>query len=460
MKAEDLEGLLGGLTPLLEPYIGRQRWARHDADGAGPAAPAGRLSIAKAELLEGYEPPTLWLLVRRDGDLYQLLIGLRPEDEPLDLGERDVLGVFTAAGGTAAGGTGAEGKAWFAYDGLADAEIVRHLAAAMGVTGVEDAIVRPVGAEQSNSSVVLGQEVILKLFRRLQPGSNPDVEVSTGLDRVGFNHLASPLGVWTRDGYDLAVAQEFLAGGSEGWALALTSLRDLYASEEEDPAAAGGDFASEARRIGEMTARMHIALGKAFGVHPPALTEWANALVEQVDGLGLGPNVRRRAEELASRLVAVKDVPSIRVHGDLHLGQVMRADAGWFVLDFEGEPARPVAERRLPWPPAKDVAGMVRSFAYAAAAVLHERESSEREALEGRARAWEQRNRQAFLDGYASVEGLEAVLPEADSDTDAYGVLLDFFELDKAMYELGYERAHRPDWEPIPLAAIERLAEG
>ncbi|MHB1445045.1 MAG: maltokinase N-terminal cap-like domain-containing protein [Acidimicrobiales bacterium] len=438
MKAEDL---LSGIAPLLEPYIGRQRWAVADS--------AEMASVEKAELLDGFEPPTLWLLVRRHGDLYQLLIGLRPKDEPLDLGERDVLGVFAAAG-----------KTWFAYDGLADADIVRHLAVTMGATGVEDAIVRPVGAEQSNSSVVLGQKVILKLFRRLQPGPNPDVEVTTGLDQVGFNHLASPLGLWSRGGYDLAVAQEFLAGGSEGWALALTSLRDLYASEEEDPAVAGGDFASEARRIGEMTARMHIALGKAFGVHPSSLSEWADAMVRQVDRLGLGADVRRRAEALARRVVVLQEVPSVRVHGDLHLGQVMRADAGWFVLDFEGEPARPVAERRLPWPAAKDVAGMVRSFAYAAAAVLHERESSEREALEGQARAWVQRNRQAFLGGYASVEGLEAVLPDGGPDSDAYRDLLAFFEFEKALYEVAYERAHRPDWEAIPLAAIERLGEG
>ena len=445
--------LVADVLPLVGPYIARQRWARRDdthddtpRDGAGTG---WAVTFDQADLLYDDGPVTLWLLVRRGGDLYQLLIGLRPEDDRLDLGERDILGVFQSGG-----------QSWFAYDGLADAVIVRRLAAQMGVRDVEDAIVRPVGAEQSNSSVVLGQRVILKLFRRLQPGSNPDVEVSSGLDEVGFNHLASPLGVWTRDGYDLAVAQEFLAGGSEGWALALTSLRDLYASEEDDPAAAGGDFAAEARRIGEMTARMHIALGKAFGIHPPALDDWADALVGQVEELGLGDGVRRRAVGLADRARGLGEVPAIRVHGDLHLGQVMRADAGWFVLDFEGEPARPVAERRLPWPAAKDVAGMLRSFAYAAAAALYERESSEREELAVRALAWERRNREAFLDGYGAVEGIDSVLPAEGPGSTADRDLIAFFELDKALYEVAYERAHRPDWESIPMAAIERLGEG
>jgi maltokinase len=328
---------------------------------------------------------------------------------------------------------------------------------------VQDAIVRPVGAEQSNSSVVLGEGVILKLFRRLQPGSNPDVEVTTGLDGVGFNHLASPRGVWRRTtfDYDLAVAQEYLAGGTEGWALALTSLRDLYASEDEDPAAAGGDFAGEARRLGEMTGRMHVALGKAFAIHPPEPGSWADALLVRVGELGLEAVVGDRAQELAERMRTLgsdpRSVPAIRVHGDLHLGQVMRTDAGWFVLDFEGEPARPVAERRRPWPADKDVAGMLRSFAYAAGAALQEREPAERDELRARGQEWEERNRSAFLDGYQGVDGLDEVLAGGKVGSEADLVLMDFFELDKALYEVGYERAHRPDWEWIPLAAVERL---
>lgn len=431
------------VLPLVGPYIARQRWARHD-NAEGP------VGIERADLLFEGPPMALWLVVRSGSDLYQLVIGLRSAETSLDLGERDILGRVEVSG-----------SSYVAYDGLADAEIVKPLARSMGVSGIEDAIVRPVGAEQSNSSVVLGQKVILKVFRRLQSGTNPDVEVSTGLDQVGFNHLASPLGVWSRDGFDLAVAQEFLAGGSEGWALALTSLRDLYASDEEDPAAAGGDFGAEARRIGEMTARMHIALAEAFGLHPPALEDWAGALSARADRLGIEAGRRRQVEELAGRLRSLGGlIPSIRVHGDYHLGQVMRADAGWFVLDFEGEPARPIEERRLPWPAAKDVAGMLRSFDYAAAVALAERAESEGDLLRARGRSWEQRSRAAFLEGYGAVEGVARVLPAGASGPAAGQDLLDFFELDKALYELEYERAHRPDWERIPQSAIERLLGG
>ena len=438
--------LAEAVAPLVGPYVARQRWGRHDEAATETVA-----AIEAADLLHAGPPATLWLLARVGEDLYQLLVGLSPQEDAPDLGERDILGPLEL-----------EGRPWFAYEGLADQETVRRLAGQMGVTGVDDVIVRPVGAEQSNSSVVLGESVILKLFRRLQPGVNPDIEVTTGLDAVGFNHLASPLGTWRRAGldFDLAVAQEYLAGGSEGWALALTSLRDLYACDDEDPAAAGGDFAAEAHRIGEMTGRMHVALGRAFGLHPPAPDEWAAALLARVDQVGVEGAAAGRARELAAalrRLDGNGAVPSIRVHGDLHLGQVMRTDAGWFVLDFEGEPARPVAERRRPWPAAKDVAGMLRSFAYAAGAALQERQPEERDELLARAEAWEERNRFAFLDGYQSVDGLDEVLPGGKVGSEADALLIEFFELDKALYEVAYERAHRPDWEWIPLVALDRL---
>jgi maltokinase len=135
----------------------------------------------------------------------------------------------------------------------------------------------------------------------------------------------------------------------------------------------------------------------------------------------------------------------------------MRTDTGWFVLDFEGEPARPLDERRERSSPLKDVAGMLRSFHYATAVALREREEFELEALAGRAEAWERRNRDAFLDGYFTTEGLAALLPPSPDDTLASVAA---WELDKAVYEVAYERDHRPDWVEIPRSAITRLLPG
>lgn len=424
------------LLPMIVPYLARQRWARHDAEPA-------ELHIERGDRIQEGTPEALWLLLRSGPDLYQLVVGLRPAEDPIDLGERDTIGVVPVSD-----------RSWFAYDGMADPDIVRPLAASMGVRGVEEAIVRPVGAEQSNSSVVLGQRVILKLYRRLQPGPNPDVEVTGGLDRVGFNHLASPLGVWSRDGFDLAVAQEFLAGGSEGWALALTSLRDLYASEDDDPASAGGDFAAEAHRIGDMTARLHVALAAAFGVRAGASESWAESLVQRAEALGLGPALVRRVRSLAEGIRGLgSPVPTQRVHGDYHLGQVMRTDRGWYILDFEGEPARPLGQRLRPASPLKDVTGLLRSLDYAARFALGEAAGGEIGPA-GRADAWERHNGAAFLDGYLAVEGVDSLLPAGGSERQ---LVLGAYELDKALYELDYEAAYRPAWVPIPAGAIVRI---
>jgi maltokinase len=145
---------------------------------------------------------------------------------------------------------------------------------------------------------------------------------------------------------------------------------------------------------------------------------------------------------------------AIRVHGDYHLGQTMRTDEGWFVLDFEGEPARPVEERRRPSSPLKDVTGMLRSFDYAGRSGLSEWSEVEAPALEALALAWADRNRRAFLRGYLGTAGIETLLP---SDQEAFEIVLSAFELDKAIYELGYEQAYRPTWVDIPRHAIRRL---
>jgi maltokinase len=437
------------VATLIGPWLARQRWMAHGSDGPPT------VEVEHSEVLvppEGDAPGVLWFLVHAGpGPVYQALVGVRPD--AIDLGDRDVLGFVDAD----------DGK-HFAYDALVDPEAARRFAAIVGVPGVAEMMVRPVGAEQSNSSVVIGEKVIMKVYRRVHPGPNPDVEVGTALDRVGFNHLPSPVAVWRRGDYDLAVAQEYLAGGTEGWALALASLRDLYGGAEPDPAEAGGNMGSEARRIGNMTARLHLALSEAFGLHAGSAEGWARAIEERAASLSLGPQVERRVGALAARVRRLAETgalgPCIRVHGDYHLGQVMRTDSGWYVLDFEGEPARPLAERRLPWPPAKDVSGMLRSFHYAAAVALADRDDADQEGLAGRARAWEQHTREAFLEGYNRVEGIGSLLPGGDPEGRATRELTTFFEVDKALYEVAYERAHRPDWEQIPRDAIDRLLAG
>jgi maltokinase len=180
----------------------------------------------------------------------------------------------------------------------------------------------------------------------------------------------------------------------------------------------------------------------------------------QVQRLGPDDADTAAASAFIDRLAALDPAQaglSIRVHGDYHLAQVLRTDAGWFVLDFEGEPARPLAERQLPTSPFKDVGGMLRSFQYATQVALSERDPLSVERLAAPAEAWEARNRSAFLDGYFAVEGIDRLVPAEGTARDA---VLAAFELDKAVYEVLYERAHRPDWVDIPLSAIRRLLAG
>ena len=381
---------------LLPQYLGRQRWF----PGREPE---------KVVVLDDDEPVDglQWMVVEADGARYQVIVGFRPAVDPpeyLHGHEAALLGVVGDA---------------LAFDATLDPEYATALLHSL-LPDEQVEHVRPMGVEQSNTSLVFDDRLVLKLFRRLPGGPNPDVEVPGALAAAGFTHIAEPLAVSSYDDDHLSVVQPFLMGGAEGWALAQASLRDLYAAQC-DPAEAGGDFAAEACRLGEITARMHVALADAFGT--------------------------RQAE----RGVLV------RAHGDYHLAQVLRTDAGWFVLDFEGEPTRPLEERTAPTSPFKDVAGMLRSFHYAAQVALAERDEQERAEVAPSADAWEARNRGAFLDGYLGVEEVRPLLPAGE---DARNARLAAFELEKAEYELRYERAHRPEWEWIPRAAIERLQGG
>jgi maltokinase len=439
-----------GLTALIPAYLGLQRWF------AGAGAPdAGQLDVARSRLLweAGAPGHRLWhAIVNVDGDMYQLFIGERSVGDRVDFlhgREEAVLGSL--------------GSSLF-YDAVLDFDLARALLHVASGGAQEARLARPVNAEQSNTSLVFDDRLILKLFRRLHPGPNPDVEVTIALAATGFQHVAAPLVTWHEDPYELGFGQQYLAGGSEGWALALTSLRDFYNSECEHPSEAGGDFAAEAGRLGRMTAEMHLALADAFRTEtgPPERAAW-DELIDRIEARLkvasdlAGDDLTRAAAPLLGRLRAVADPgPTIRVHGDYHLGQVMQTDTGWYVLDFEGEPARPLAERRVRTSPLKDVSSMLRSFDYAARYALTERSAAEMGSLEPQGDAWEVHNRQSFLEGYRDVNGIESLLAGPESTP----VVLLAYELDKALYELDYERAHRPEWVPLPLGAIRRLVDG
>jgi maltokinase len=442
-----------GVSALIPQHLGRQRWF-----GGATAPDPERVSVVDADELAVTADGAhrlLWALVAVTGtesgeSRYQLVLGERPNGE---------LAPFLQ--GRDAAVLGSVGDRYY-YDATVDPELALALLGALTGGAQVAERVRPVNAEQSNTSLVYDDRLIAKVFRRLHEGPNPDVVVTEALAGTGFAHVAAPVATWRRDGTDLAFVQQYLAGGTEGWALALTSLRDLYASRPRDPADAGGDFAAEACRMGRMTAEMHLALADSFGVDRVVFPSegWPSVLAEVEDGLRrvVGAGWHGSPEQFLDQLRAVSDPgPGIRVHGDYHLGQVMRTDAGWYVLDFEGEPARPMEERLVPSSLFKDVTGMLRSFQYAANFVLLERDEAERKELASLAEEWERHNRDAFLEGYHGTPGIGALLPERPEVRAAVSMA---FELQKALYELAYERAYRPDWVSIPGSAIQRILSG
>jgi maltokinase len=314
--------------------------------------------------------------------------------------------------------------------------------------------VRPLGAEQTNTSLVFDERLVLKVFRRLTDGPNPDVDVTKALAEVGFEHVIAPVGLW-RDGDDYAVVNELLPSSSDGWHLAMTSLRDLY-DRRCAPDECAGDFGFEAERLGRVTAELHVAMADAFGLHAADIDRWIADMEAQLARVDLPASVAKRARASYLGLRDVEPGPGIRIHGDYHLGQTLRSDLGWYVLDFEGEPARPVDERGTPSSALRDVAGMLRSFGYATEVVRRDVGGGDDEDLRALGVAWERHNSERFLAGYEGYADIDRVLPRRD----ARQVVLRAFELDKAVYEVGYELGHRPDWVDIPIAAVHRLLEG
>jgi maltokinase len=432
-------------------YLGAQRWF------AGSEPHPDFVTIERATQLWPADPEAarrLWqLVVGVDGDHYQLLLGERPAGEPADFLHSHEEAVI-----------GGHRDSYF-YDATLDAEMARVLLEVASHGEQTAALARPLSADQSNTSLVYDDRLILKLFRRLHVGSNPDVEVTNKLADAGFEHVAAPLVHWHDENYDLAFGQQFLAGGSDGWKLALTSLRDLYNRDEaEAPAHAGGDFASEAERLGRVTSLMHLTLRDVFEqvTRDRAEDQWHELLHDIEDRLvelskETGRDFDQAASPAVQRLRAISDPgPFIRVHGDYHLGQVMRTDTGWYILDFEGEPARSLAERTAPNSVLKDVTGMLRSFHYASFHAVVEQPFKDWGTLRPRARSWESHNRTAFLDGYQANAQIHSLLP----DPATAAAVMYAYELDKALYEFEYERGHRPEWVSIPLDALEWLVYG
>jgi predicted trehalose synthase len=345
-------------------------------------------------------------------------------------------------------------------DGLGDPAFVRRVAEVAGVQ-TPCTSVRPMGVEQSNSTVILDERHVLKLFRRLEAGPNPELELLRVLGRHDFRH-APRLEGWIEHlgrplETTLVVVTALVDAAGAGWELTMGSFRGD-----------AGWLPDRARRLGEVTGLMHATLASEPGDPPfeptepsaEALPLLAASVDEQVERLfadlpmvaELAP-VESRTEDLRALVRELAHTGAaglfIRVHGDYHLGQVLwSADDDWIVIDFEGEPARPLPERRRRASPLRDVAGMLRSFAYAADAAPF------LQGVEAPA-GWVDRCREAFLAGYRETVD-PRLLPPSGVGADR---LLALFELEKLLYELRYEVANRPDWTVIPVAGLTRLLE-
>jgi maltokinase len=455
----------------LATWLGTQRWFAGKGQGLRDLA-----IVADTELVSG-DPELRHLIVAVSHgtavDYYQVLIGLRRR-LPARLKHARI---------------GPSGDGRQAYDALHDSDLTKPLLAGIAAgTDIGSLRMRAIpgarfelgrdslvlGSEQSNTSLIYGEESILKVFRRLSPGPNPDLEVTTALARLGSPQVAEPLG-WIETRLEgaptsLAILSRYLRLATDGWTLAATSVRDLYAAvgdagdrDQNDRTAdgrtaakvragdAGGDFAGESRRLGIATAQVHADLAAAFGTDElgtDAVGEVTERMYRKLDlAVAAVPELAKHVDMISDAYSELAKLtgpfPVQRVHGDYHLGQVLRTETGWVVLDFEGEPATPLAQRRARSSPLRDVAGMLRSFDYAARHQLigHAGQA----ALSDAARDWVRRNASAFCVGYAEAGGLDPV---------ANQVLLRALQLDKAVYEVLYEARHRPSWLPIPLDSL------
>jgi maltokinase len=446
----------------LQSIAVRDHAVLEESHGGGESLVLALLDVAFTEGIEAiYQMP---LLVNERGDV---------RDAMEDVGRLSVFGRALARGETYKGDHGAFR---FGGPGLDPLAPPGH------------GSVRAMGAEQSNSSIVMDDAVILKLIRRVEEGDNPELELNRFLTNEGFEFIPAQVGeIFYEEEHpegeganiDLGIAQQFVGDATEGWSEALKHISALYdgisgveddSTKRQHVETIASTLLEELAALGEVTAGLHILFGRGQEHDPEIASEtsvpldlwdWSMHARHALEALprdqvpGLTDELVAAVDERLSGIEELGDPGSkIRIHGDYHLGQTLLGPRGWLILDFEGEPLRSLEERRSLQSPLRDVAGMLRSFSYATYSALYDRaepESDRWNQLEPWAATFEELAREYFLQAYLRASHEADLLPR---DRDELQLLLDFFELDKALYEINYEIGHRPDWVRIPLRGI------
>lgn len=448
--SEIVEGFNEENSRDLTEFIENQRW--FGSKGRGIAS----IELVDQIVLRDQPRLVVALIEVRDGagtpDVYQLILASAPKEETT---RHDRF--VTAVGETAileasddpriaelmALATG-DGIAVSSQSGEVRFRSIRNVVSAPYST-------RALGAEQSNTSVVVNDRLLLKLYRRLEAGANPELELLLFLTEHDFRNIPSLTGWSLYSGASLrttlALAQQFMPDSIDGWHL---GMEELSHPDER--------FLERLNRLGQVVGEMHCVLVSDFNdpsFAPETPTDEAAPILGarlegQIDELSdsLPPG---RSDELRSLARILTEHPLtgmlIRTHGDLHLGQVLWTNDDWFIIDFEGEPARSLTERRQKFHPLRDIAGMLRSLSYLVAA--HELEHQSQISPD-----WEQEAGERFLSSYRAQVASIGLLP---GDLEVQDRLLRVFTLEKIIYELSYELQHRPSWVPVPLAGIDRL---
>ncbi|MGF1431490.1 maltokinase N-terminal cap-like domain-containing protein [Kitasatospora sp. LaBMicrA B282] len=482
LAAEDqpaLQGdeLLRPLLPALLPWLVTRRWFTHESGCLQDLRPISdsvltsqdRSAVLVHALLDAQHTSGA---ARR----YQLLLGLR---------RRLPARLAGALIGQAVGG---RWDGWWLYEASEDPELMglvlertqqsrsRSLRLTLTRPGSVPAGLTPrlLDVEQSNTSVVYGNRLMLKFFRQPQPGAHPEVEVLSALTAGGSTATPRLVGRLHTGDTVLGVLQEFLPADGSGWDLAVGQAAESLRGQQGSFGLGG--FSADAYALGGSVAQVHRLLARHFpcrNLTQQQICRQADELIvrlrEAVDTVPQLEPYAGRITELYEDFARVasqgRGLAGQRIHGDLHLGQVLRTQTGWKVIDFEGEPGRPTTAQDRPQPVLRDVAGMLRSFEYAAeqalGTVLTEdfgrldeplpQSQAARIRHSRRAQAWAVRGRRAFIAGYAAGGSV---------DPYCHPVVLRAFEADKAVYEAVYEARHRPEWLPIPLTAVHRLVAG